>query len=112
MLFEVRLHYFRVNIIYLFRWEQHLQQNYGQETPFRPLYQLPKFVQFKQDVRYCDNFALTEHIEQCKEFTKEVSVGPKVMIFEIGIKIVEQEFLFLSLFCFRYNSKIKIHFEC
>ena len=47
---------------------------------------------------------LTEHIEQCKEFTKEISIGPKVVSFEIGIKIVEQELLFLSLFCFTNDS--------
>ena len=57
-------------------------------------------------------FKLTEHIEQCKEFTKEISIGPKVVIFEIGIKIVEQKLLFLSLFCFTNDSKIQIHFEC
>ena len=32
---------------------------------------------------------LTEDVEQCEKLTEEVSVSPKIVIFHIGIKIVQ-----------------------
>jgi len=54
---------------------------------------------------------LAEDIEQCKELAEKVSVSPKVMIFQIGVEIVEEELLFLPFLSFRDDAQVQIHFE-
>ena len=51
----------------------------------------------------------TCYIDESEKFTKEVSVGPEVVLFQIGIKIVYKQFLFQFLVCIRLHSQIEIH---
>ena len=51
----------------------------------------------------------TCYIDESKKFTKEVSVGPEVVLFQIGIKIINEQFLFEFLVRVRLHSHIKIH---
>ena len=51
----------------------------------------------------------TCYIDESKKFTEEVSVGPEVVLFQIGIKVVDEQFLFQFLVCVRLDSNIKIH---
>ena len=43
---------------------------------------------------------LTYNIYQAQQFAKEVSVGPEVVVFQIGVQIVQQELFLLSLLHF------------
>ena len=45
-----------------------------------------------------DICGLTYDIDEGEEFTEEVSVGPEVVILQIGVEVVEQQFLFLTFF--------------
>ena len=55
---------------------------------------------------------LTYDIDQGKKFTEEISVGPEVVVLEVGINVIKDQFLLQSLFTLRYNAQIKIHCEC
>ena len=46
----------------------------------------------------------TCYIDESKKFTEEVSVGPEVVLFQIGVKVVDEQFLFEFLVSVRLHS--------
>lgn len=53
---------------------------------------------------------LTKNVEQCEELTEEVSVGPEVVVFKVGIQVVEDELLLLPFLRLGNDAEIQIHF--
>ena len=49
---------------------------------------------------------LTYNIKKCEKLTKEISISPPIMIFQIIIQIIKKEFFLLFLFYFRYYTDV------
>ena len=49
---------------------------------------------------------LTYYIKKCEKLTKEISISPPIMIFEIIIQVIKKQFLLLFLFYFRYYTHV------
>ena len=52
---------------------------------------------------------LTCNIDEGEKFTKEISVGPEVVLFQIGVQIVNEQFLLQLLVSLGLDSHIEIH---
>ena len=55
---------------------------------------------------------LTYDVNESKKFTEEISVGPEVVVLEIRVDVIKDQFLLQSLLTLGYNAQIKIHCEC
>ena len=52
---------------------------------------------------------LTYYIYQSQKFTEKISVSPKIMMLQVGIDVVKDQFLLQSLFTLRNNAKVQVH---
>ena len=55
------------------------------------------------------NFTVTYDIDQGQEFTEEVSEGPEVVVFEVGVDVIENQLFLQSFLPLRDNAQIKVH---
>ncbi len=56
-------------------------------------------------------YELTKHIDQSEKFTKEVSVGPEVMILQVCVQVVEEQLLLLPFFGLRDDPQVQVHLQ-
>ena len=54
---------------------------------------------------------LTEDIDQCQEFTEEVSVGPEVVVLQVGVQVVEEELLLLTFLGLGDDPQVQVHLQ-
>ena len=51
-------------------------------------------------------YLLTYNVKKCEKLTKEVSISPPIMIFQIIVQIIKKKFFLLFLFYFRYYADV------
>ena len=54
---------------------------------------------------------LTDNIEKRQQLAEEVSVGPEVVVLQVGVQVVQEEFLLLPLLNLGDDAQVQVHDE-
>ena len=55
--------------------------------------------------------ALTHDVEEGEELAEEVSVGPEVVVLQVGVEVVDEELLLLPLLHLGDDPQVEVHHE-
>ncbi len=55
--------------------------------------------------------SLTYNVDEGEQLTEEVSVGPEVVVLEVGVDVVQDELLLQSLLPLRDDPQVQVHGE-
>ena len=50
--------------------------------------------------------SLTWHVKKGEELTEEISVGPEVVVFEVGVQVVDEKFFLQFLLHIWYDAQV------
>ena len=56
-----------------------------------------------------DKTLLTYDIDKGQELAEEISVGPEVVVLQVGVEVVKQELLLLSLLHLGDDAQVQVH---
>ena len=54
---------------------------------------------------------LTDHIEESQQLAEEVSVGPEVVVLQVGVQVVQEELLLLPLLHLGDDAQVQVHHQ-
>lgn len=67
--------------------------------------------QTTRQTRTCHGVDVTYDVEKGQDLAEEVSVGPEVVVLKVGVQVVDEQLLLLSLLHFCDDPQVEVHHE-